>query len=202
MESQTKSQHSQPVKLALGAAIVVATVAALYLTVGGTPAGLLSKIKHPFDPVAFQVEAEMGYSNPALIKQLKADRAELLKNGIEAPTYYRVSPWGLKDQELDEFVITEIDSDGKSYSMYAQDRIYPTTVQFKIKAKLVGKDGCGDVKLNQNGVESKLCLAQDEEIIIPVRKSAKQIKSEIDEAKRITEANAKRKSQKPLSFGF
>lgn len=196
MESQTKSENSQPVKLALGAAVVVATVAALYLTVGGTSAGLLSKIKHPFDPVASQVEAEMGYSNPALVKQLKSDRDKLLKFGITTPTRFAVAPWGPKNQESDEFTVNEVEADGSSYPLDLHGVINVNTTLIKIKATLVGKDGCGDIKFIHKDGEAKLCLKQDEEFVIPVKKTDEQVKLEADDAKKAAEYAVRHKGLK------
>lgn len=179
-------------KAVIGAAVVAALLTSFYFSNGGSISKLMATAKHPFDPVARQVNLEMGYSNPALVKQLKEGRVNLAK-GITTPTYLNVGFWGKKDQERDEFEVKQTLS---GTEIAVGRRLDVDATKVKIKATLVGQDGCADLVISHSQGESKICLSQDEEIEIPVMKSQYQIELEAKRAKQEAEWKARQEKWK------
>ena len=179
-------------KAMIGAAVVVALATSFYFSNGGSITKLVATAKHPFNTEARQVYLEMGYSNPALAKQLKEGRVTLQK-GITTPSYVNIGMWGKKDQEVDEFKVTQ--------NIYGSEielgrRLDVDAKKLTIKATLVGEDGCADLYIKHANGDAKICLAQDEEIVIPVSKSQYQIEREAKQAKQEAEWKAKQEKWK------
>lgn len=179
-------------KAMIGAAVVVALATSFYFSNGGSITKLIATAKHPFNTEARQVYLEMGYSNPALAKQLKEGRANLQK-GITTPSYVNIGMWGKKDQEVDEFKVTQ---NVTGSDVDVRNRLDVDAKKVTIKATLVGEDGCADLYIRHAQGDAKICLAQDEEIVIPVTKSKELLEREAKQAKQEAEWKAKQEQWK------
>lgn len=184
MELEAKSKTAQLTEtlknnqLVVGA-FVLGLLASLYISNGGSVSNAIGYVKHPMDQEARLVNNVMGYTNPAIVKQLQEGRKTLLA-GLTTPTYFNVTQWGPANGEKDEFEFAQT-LRGEEIEIYGRG-IHVDSTQIRLTATLVGRDGCADFQiehlLNNANHVSKVCLAQGESILIPLKKSDLQLKRE------------------------
>lgn len=167
------------------AAVVIGVLAAVYFSNGGSFTNAISHALHPFDQEAQQAHAVLGYSNPAIAKQLEQGR-QTLEAGLTTPTTFRVGQWG-PVTEKDESVVKQVIRGEERPIRNYRSIVDVEATEVRITAQVVNQDGCGAFEvehvLDGKFTTSKICLKEGETLSVPLKKSDYQLRRDARIAK-------------------
>lgn len=131
---------------------------------------LITKVGVSF-PTGFSITNWGGFDQEPDEYQVSAIDAYKNTWTLVMPTGFNLIARGSAENEGDIYQINRVDKSGIDWHFTSSKSIGMETVKLKIKATFVGKDGCGDIQISYLDGEYKLCLKQNEEIVIPVSRS-------------------------------